>query len=648
MIIAKKNETKEMFEKNFQLLTPWLKDTVLSIDDEEMNKKIEIIYNDNGYPICRYRKEDKVFNITSERPVEEAKMWYDKIAEQGTGTIFLFGSGFGYPLFEIFERKMPHTLVVLFERDLYMFKAMLFYFDFAPIIETNKITFLVGDSEYFANAFEQLFFSVFFVSCTYPTLAFSYSAIRNFKNEYIDIYKYVFSQLSLMVFYIGNDHQDNLIGFCNLLSNVNEIIKNPCISCLKDKYKDVPAFIISNGPSLDKNIQKLSEIQNRGLIISVESAIIPLLKKNIKPDVLAVIERTKNTYNYHFKNIDYPDDIALLGLALVDERVFPSFPGAKIPIFREREVLNNWLNKHLGDGSGIDAGANVSHLALELAVYFGANPIIFVGQDFAYGSDGVTHSAESIYNDENGKKLRETIQSRPVVYVEGNDGSKLPSNQLWVDFKMGLERKISVHSDKLFLNATEGGAKIAGTQCDELDNIIRRYCDKPLPCRVNEIISENKMNLSASKRKKKLTEFIDSVEKYGPLFRNLASETLKGKIECKKMLSLSLSDDFYKFWDILEGAYLKNLEIFNKFIFNGLFRCFSQQAIFADYYMINRLGTIDTQEKISEVFRVQYNLFCHLNIISQSVSIHFENASEELRGLLSELEEEEHGYENNC
>jgi len=637
MIIAKSNETKKFFDKNIELLTPWLKESVLKIDEKELFEKIEVTYNDEGYPICKYHQSDKCFNITSERPIEQAQKWDSNFLYEGAGSLFIFGSGFGYPLFEIFEHKSPHTLVVVFEHDLYLFAAMLYYFDLEPIIKSQKVAFLIGDSNYFAKAFEQLFFSIFFISCTYPVVAFTYTAQRNFKTQYLEIYNYVFTQLSLMVFYIGNDHQDNLIGFCNMISNIPEILCEPYISCLKDKYKDIPSFIIANGPSLDKNIHQLEKINGKGLILSVESAVLPLLKNNIKPDVLAVIERTKNTYLYHFKNKEYPDDIALLSLALVDKRVYPSFSGAKIPILREKEVINNWINEYLGDGSAIDAGANVSHLAVELATYMGANPIVLVGQDYAYGPEQNTHSKDSIYSQDEGKQFEDIIKSRPIVYVEGNNGKMIASNQLWIDFKMGLELKINDHKDKLFINATEGGAKIEGTICENLEDVINKYCTTKIPYRVNEIIAQNKEMVSIPERKENLKDFIKSLEKYSVLFRNLTQQTILGKLECKKMLELAKKDNSEKHRDILEKAYQNNINIINSCLSNGLYRCFTQQVVFANYYQINRCGIINTYKKIIEIFEIQYEFFCQINIVTQSVSVHLENAAESLINELDNL-----------
>ena len=641
MGIAKQNEIKEMYEKNLQLLNPWMRETAMKIDENELWKKIEVTYNDEGYPVCRYRQDDTVFRIVSEQPLPEAQKWCKTVLKQASGAIFLFGSGFGYPLFELFAHKMSHTLVVVFEEDLFLFKAMLYYFDLEPLFKSGKLILLVGDSQYFSLAFFELFYSINFFSCTCPVFSFTPAAQRNFKERYIQIYRFVLSQMAYLTFYIGNDHLDTMIGLCNLIANAGAVVRNPFISCLKDKYKDTPAFIVANGPSLDKNIGQLKKIDGKGLIISVESAIVPLIKNGIKPDILTIIERSEKTFTYHLENRNFPDDMALICLAMVDKQVFPSFKGAKIPIFRKGEAINEWVNQSLGDGSAIDAGANVSHLAAELAAYLGANPIVFVGQDYAYGTEGATHSRDAAYYEQTGKATRSFVESLPVVYVEGNDGYPIPTNFIWKDFKLGLEMKIMTHPEKLFLNATEGGAKINGTETIPLAEAIQKYCTEQIPYRVNSIIDENSQNISMPQRTERLKKLIESAKEQAILFRGYVQDTVRGKLDCKRMVNLSQSEDANH--EVLDEIHRKNLQVFDAFIRNGLCRHFTQQWFFVYYYLLNRLGAIDTPEKVTENFKIQYNTFQYLNIVNQSLGIHLENAVESLQDQLRDLENEMKG-----
>ena len=637
MNIAKPDETEEMYQKNLALLTPWLRNTVSKISDDEWKEKVKVTYNADGYPVCQYRRDGACFHVTSEHPVQEAEDWGRSIQPQDSAEIFLYGSGFGYALFELFAKKPSQSVVVVFEQDICLFKAMLYYFDLSPLILTQKVVFFLGDSSCFKKPFEELFYSMLFFITTYPTVMFTLPAVRNFRKEYLEIHRFIFKELSFLTSCIGNSHQDNLTGFRNLLANTKEILRAPYLSCLKGKYRNVPAFIISNGPSLDRSMPLLKNIQNRGLMVCAESAIVPLTKNGIKPDIVTVLERTKSNYLYHFKNRNYSPDIALLALAMVDPRIFPSFPGEKIPVFRQGEEMNRWFNQHLGDGSELGAGASVAHLAVAVAMYLGADPIIFVGQDFAYGPGGVTHSKDAVASQKEGKRTREYIHSIPTVYVEGNHGKMIPSNQLWVDFKTGMENIILEHPEHRFFNATEGGAKIKGTEREKLARLIQRYCVKPIPRRVNELIAENRVKVSVPEREALLCKMTADMQKYAGSFRDLANETNLKKLECERMMFLCAGKDEEKYRGVLDETYRKNLYSFYHYADDNLCRFFFQQLICAYFYLFNRIGAIDTQEKRAQIFDLHKQFFHDLRVVCQSLSVSMEEAAQQLNTISEEL-----------
>lgn len=640
MKIAKPEETEMMYEKNMKLLTPWIRESMDKISKKELEEKVVVTYNDEGYPVCCYRQNGILFHITSEHPVQEAKIWCDSIPVQGPGEIILYGTGFGYSLFELFANKMPHTLVVVFEENLYLFKAMLYYFDLSPLIETQKIVLFIGDSDYFRKAFMELFYSLLFLSTTSPAVISTLPALRNFKKEYMEIHRNVFKELSLLVSCIGNSHNDNMVGLRNMLGNTRTILENPHLDCLKDKYRNVPVVIVSNGPSLDLSIPLLKKMQGKCLMICVESAIVPLTKNGIIPDILAVVERTKYTYLFHFKNRSYSPHIALLSLAIVDPRVFPSFSGEKIPIFRKRQEMSGWFCRSIGNGVNLDVGANVAHLAASIAIYLGADPIVFVGQDYAYGPDGATHSKDAVVSQaKQGELAREILHSYPTIPVEGNDGKTVLSNELWVNFRLAMEHIVANHPEHVFYNATQGGAKIHGTKQIALQQFVRQYCTKPLPYQVNELIAESRAEISIAERRNLLEKFIVSVVHYAGLFRSLACEMNRNKLECEKMMMLCLEDDSGEDHTLLNEAYQKHINQFYQYMKEPLCRSFFQQLICAYFFLINRLGVIDTQEKRAQAFDIQRQLYRDLRTVSQSISVTLDEGSKSLKALSKELRE---------
>ena len=637
MNIAKPDEIEEMYQKNLALLPPELEDAVSNISEEEYRKKVEVTYNTEGYPVCRYRRDGDCFHITSEHPVEEAKAWGQKLQLQDSAEIFLYGCGFGYALFELFAQKASQALVVVYEWDVCLFKAMLYHFDLSPLMQTQKVVFFIGNELCIKNPLIRFFVTILFNTTTFPTVIFTFSAARNFKKEYLEIHRHVFEELSFITSSIGNSHQDDMIGLRNLLANTKEFLKNPYLSSMKDKYAGTAAIIVSNGPSLDKSMPLLKQIQGRCLMLCAESAIVPLTKNGIKPDIMCALERTKTNYLFHFKNRNYSSDIVLFALGMVNPRSFRSFAGEKIPVFRKGEGLNRWFNQHLGDGSELDSGASVAHLALSAAIHLGADPIIFVGQDLSYGQDGTTHSKDAVIMQEEGKRARDLIHSYPTVYVEGNNGEKLPSNRMWANFLFIMETIISKHPEHHFYNATEGGAKIQGTERAKLSGLIEQYCAKPLPYRVNELIANEREKISVAERAALLDKMVADIEYYIGFFRDLSHEANIKKLKCERMMVLCSGKDEGKYQDILDETYKNNLASFYRYREDELCGFFTQRLLCAYFYLFAQLGVIDTQQKRAQVFELHRHFFRDLRVVAQSLAVTFEEAVGSLTAIREEL-----------
>ncbi|OXB91663.1 motility associated factor glycosyltransferase family protein [Parageobacillus galactosidasius] len=618
-------ERNELFQKNLQCFPEYIKQQIRKVDLDEVGKWVDIVYTEEGYPICKYKKDGKVKHINSRNPWEQAKNWCNQLPLNQMSTLFVYGCGFGYPLIELLKRVHEDTVVVVFEQNLPIFIAMLHYFDLEPIFRAhNKCIFFLGPFEEFSHYFQNLISTYGLLYLTVPSVLFTPSS-RLFKKEYLNIQSHVFERLTQQITAFGNDHYDSLLGLHNMIQNAEIVLENPYLSSLKDKFTNVPAFIVANGPSLDQNMHELKRVKGKGLILCCESAIVPLMKNGIKPDAICVLERTPESYLYHFQNKKYPEDITLLALAVADPRTFASFAGPKVPIFRSFESTSEWINRIVGDGSGLYAGLNVSHLAYELAVYMGANPIVFVGQNFAYGLDGLTHSKQSKYT-EDVQEYIEKVKSLPIVYVEGNEDSFVPSNPLWVEFRKGLERLIEQTSHVTVINATEGGAKIKGTTCDTLTNVIEKYCKASLPYRLDTLLNESKKNLDISTRKNKIKSLRIELIKYMDIYRALNQLTSERKIIVEQLLE----KDKYGAGQELRQEFEQNNKHIMKFLHRHVHDQFFQQVIMFGYHQMNELGVINTPEKLRYALQIQMELFDNLCVICKSLIRNFQIAVEKL------------------
>ena len=106
--------------------------------------------------------------------------------------------------------------------------------------------------------------------------------------------------------------------------------------------------------------------------------------------------------------------------------------------------------------------------------------IILVGQDLSY--DGEMAHAGKIKQNAEWKDSRE-------IYVEGLYGGRVKTRADWLNFINWFENAVERVKGKTdVIDATEGGAKIAGTLIMPLRDAIERYCNKEF--KFSEILKE--------------------------------------------------------------------------------------------------------------------------------------------------------------
>src|SRR4051812_41943818 len=137
------------------------------------------------------------------------------------------------------------------------------------------------------------------------------------------------------------------------------------------------------------------------------------------------------------------------------------------------------------------AGATVAHLAYYLAEHLGCDPIVFVGQDLGF-SDGLYYSPGTSYEDvwrpELGrfctmemKQWEQIVRERPIMRkIPDQQGRPMYTEERLFTYLQQFERDF-LRSERKIIDATEGGAAKRGTTSIKLADVIREYCQEPLP-----------------------------------------------------------------------------------------------------------------------------------------------------------------------
>lgn len=306
---------------------------------------------------------------------------------------------------------------------------------------------------------------------------------------------------------------------------------------LKNKFKGIPAIVVSAGPSLDKNIRDLKAFKN-GLIISGGRTLRSLLEVEVCPDFTVSIDPGEISYNI-IKDYMNSCNTSLVYHCGTNEKIVENFSGNKILGINDsfvEEILER-------DNIDLRVGGSVAHSMVEFAKFVGCNPIIMIGQDLAYTDrkmhSEVSRNKDSTYNYEAYKRSDDVITKD----IYGND---ILTSLTFLMFKQQMEKIISNSKDVNFINATEGGLHIDGTIDLSLRETINTFKIKNIPIKeldFNNLFKDKSIlyQEKISKSYKSINKIIELTEKLKVEFKKyylyiqkeniIQANRLNGKIE---------------------------------------------------------------------------------------------------------------------
>lgn len=404
-------------------------------------------------------------------PIKEANTLIKEI-EDNVDVVFIFGIGGGYLINAI--KKLNINIVVI-EPSISFFNLLIDNFKLDKILEDSKITFFIG-----GNDIEDIekFISLkttkkvkFFITRSYSNL---------FTDDALFYQTKVLSIIDKKTININTILRFDKLWAYNIASNVVEIATHYGVNRFFDKYKNIPAVVVSAGPSLEKNIRKLKELKDKAIIIAVDTAMKPLSSHNISPHFVITIDPQKKNSKY-FRNVNFKDTV-LIAESSVDNEAISSFKGA-IYFLDSIFPLAKYFMRPLGKRGDITMGGSVSTAAYDFAIRIGANPIIMLGLDLSFPNHQ-THIKGS-YHEENffteiGKL--DSYDSRIYkVLVSGNlrEEKNVYGESVFTDSRFDMyrnwyEEQCKINSSKKFYNATEGGVIIKAMENITVDELLKK------------------------------------------------------------------------------------------------------------------------------------------------------------------------------
>jgi hypothetical protein len=295
------------------------------------------------------------------------------------------------------------------------------------------------------------------------------------------------------------------------VKNIPKAAGRKGIDILFDKFKGKPGILVSAGPSLDKNIHDLKAAMNHAVIISVNAAAAPLAKAGIKPDIIAVVEGLD--LRAQFQELPWLND-TVVAPALYCFPGFYDLPARDIlPVPDTTALCGRWFARAFSKPH-VPSGGSVSCMAFSLLNAFGCDPLIVIGQDLAYTgglsyTTGATFGKQTMRYDkatgrliqvdeERNNAIESIRQASGLALLDNFEAAEVPawgglggvlSVKMFNLFRSWFENAArTLGQERILINATEGGARIAGFLEMTLTEALLSYCKESFD--VTAVINE--------------------------------------------------------------------------------------------------------------------------------------------------------------
>ena len=396
------------------------------------------------------------------------------------GVIFVFGFALGYLIEEIMPRLKEKQVIVVIDKDYRYFKASLSSKNYTDIIRSKKVEFITKfDDDTFMASLERYRQLIEFKGMTILRLESLYNAEKEFYKHVED--KIVEYARTLSVAVVTNMVLVNNFTV-NALSNIAHYVRGTPINEFKGKFKDIPAIVVSGGPSLNKNIDQIKEAEDKAVIIALGTTLKPLLSRDIHPDFVIAIDPSNPQVKY-FSDVTPIPDTPLLTSNEFYRKILDEYWHNPVIVTRTPDQFSNFLDETVGRKvEPIPFGMTVAHTAFNFADYIGANPIVLVGQDLGFPMD---EQFDHVDGAATAKKVQIKEGDSRYIWIEDIYGKPLPTHRNMVAYKVLFENYISQiklrdkgKRERIFIDATEGGARIEGTEIMTFRETLERYMQK--------------------------------------------------------------------------------------------------------------------------------------------------------------------------
>lgn len=519
-----------------------LYETLTSITE---NSKFDLIPGDNVVEmnIRNIENDALVYPAKTSEMIAQILDNLDEYSEHPF--LYMFGIANGTVVKSLLKNQKLQRLTVVEPEPEILFIA-LHLWDLSDEIISNRLNIFIADNFDFATG-SNLFLGIERIYAKSYTLLYPSTYYEHYHSETIlKVHKTFLDLLDFVVTYAGNSIQDALLGIEHHIANLPRMIAGPVYQTnfLKPKeHKRTDTVIMaSSGPSLEKQLPLLREIQDNVTIICGESTLKILELNGITPDICVSMERIIEVVK-SFENIsdEYKKKVVFVRASLQHEAVFDVLQGTQDVLVMRPFTYNKIFD--LDEYGYLCSGTSVANMAHELSFVMGFKTCIIIGQDLAYGADGKSHAKGHNFGE-----FQNKIESNDEITAYGGEGT-VRTNFIWKLFLHGLIQTVAAtRNEMLTVNSTEGGARIDGTFEMPFEKSVEKYIDKSKPKNRLKMVypSEQEIHTNIEKAKKIIFQILEEGKK---LQEKVEEAFLKIAEPCKKLENLNEEEQLAVFTD---------------------------------------------------------------------------------------------------
>ena len=453
-----------IFEKNkLALETRYkvsLEDFVRSNEDDQVfSSGAQIKPSPHQIPNIYYEFKGQASAVYNDsNPFADISAVTSSIVGKNISHVVTLGMNLGFIVEELVNQNEDLVHLVVIEPDAALFIEQLKFMDMSHLLENEKVIYVVGKTAEMTTHIASRVINIRdseMKNWAFALLPSVLPLYDGFAQAFVGFFQTAMSKQKLSQSTLGNL---GIKFIQNYIENMHAVPRANYVIDYTDKFKGMPCVIASAGPSLEKQLPLLKEIQDKIIVIAVGAAMKTLNKYSISPHFIVTIDPLDKNIKY-FEDVEFSREV-LVAPIVSASNVLRHFKGPLI-MAQYNSKFDELSEKSLGRMGCLDSGGSVANSTYSFAKLIGVNKIIFIGQDLAH-TGGQSH-AEGHLN-KNEKTLEQMRKDPNMFRIKGYYGDEvyapatLDSFRSWFEFQIKKDTHIEV------INCTEGGAYIEGAK----------------------------------------------------------------------------------------------------------------------------------------------------------------------------------------